>query len=243
MGRNACARSRSPGARLVANQDPTFIVIAIIVLIIAITIHEFAHAKFADLAGDPTPRYYGRVTLNPLKHLDPMGTILMVMTVMSGFGIGWGRPVLVDPRKMRNPRWDHFISVAAGPLSNLLQAAVYAVGFRFLDSTGQLTMTSSGMPAPMVMFVLLGVLVNISLFLFNLLPIGPLDGHWLVGAFLPDRIRDRWYLWSRTTGSIILLVLVLGGQFARGTPLEFLDIIGTVLRPASEFMERILLGR
>jgi Zn-dependent protease len=222
----------------VGGQDPTIIVLAILVLILAITVHEFAHAYFADLAGDPTPRYYGRVTLNPLKHLDPFGTIMMVLTVMSGFGIGWGKPVMVDPRKMRNPRWDHFISVAAGPISNLLQAAIFALIFRFTMSSGD------GGGSPMLYaFLVIGVLVNISLFLFNLLPIGPLDGHWLVGAFLPDRIRDRWYLWNRTTGSIVLLVLILGGQFARGTPLAFLDVIGTILRPLASRLEAILLGQ
>ncbi len=216
-------------------QDPTVIIIAILVLVIAITVHEFAHAKFADLAGDPTPAYYGRVTLNPLKHLDPFGTMMMVFTVINGFGIGWGRPVLVDPRKMRNPRWDHFVSVAAGPVSNLLQAVIFAAIFRFFGMSGAL-------PAEVVVFLLLGVTINISLFLFNLLPIGPLDGHWLVGAFLPDRIRDKWYLWNRTTGSILMLVLVLGGQFLRGTPFAFLDIIGSVLHPIANRLESLLLG-
>ena len=218
------------------DQNPTFLISAITVLVIAITVHEFCHAYFADLAGDPTPRYFGRVTLNPLKHLDPFGTIMMVMTVINGFGIGWGRPVLVTPSKMRNPRWDHFISVAAGPLSNLLQAVLFSVVFRVLAA--QQTQVSEGV----FLFLILGVLINVSLFLFNLLPIGPLDGHWLVGAFLPDRARDKWYLWNRTTGSIILLVLVLGGQFARGTPFAFLDIIGSVLSPLSDVILRVLLG-
>lgn len=222
--------------------DPTTAIVVIVVLIIAITIHEFSHAKFADLAGDPTPRYYGRVTLNPLKHLDPFGTIMMVVTVVNGFGIGWGRPVLVDPRKMRNPRWDHFISVAAGPLSNLLQAAIYAIFFRFLAKSGQLVLVENGPSDPLTTFVMYGVLVNISLFLFNLLPIGPLDGHWLVGAFLPDRLRDKWYLWNRTTGTILMLVLVLGGQFVRGTSLGFLDIVGHVLAPAAAKLLDILIG-
>src|SRR5687767_5609239 len=98
--------------------DPSTIVIMIIVLLGSIALHEFAHAKSADSYGDDTPRLMGRVTLNPLAHLDPLGTVMVIVTVISGFGIGWGKPVMVDPRKMENPRWDHLFSVLWGPLTN-----------------------------------------------------------------------------------------------------------------------------
>lgn len=213
------------------HQDPQFIFAAIIVLILAISVHEFCHAVFADMAGDPTPRSQGRVTLNPLAHLDPMGTMLMVMTVVSGFGIGWGKPVIVQPNKMRNPRWDHFISVIAGPLSNLLQATIYAMLIRFVFA-GKLDPGSF-----LGYFLLLGVLINISLFLFNLIPIGPLDGHWLVGAFLPDPLRYRWYVWNRTVGTFILLGVLVVGWFAPAY-----SLISVVLRPGAEYFNRLLLG-
>ena len=103
------------------NGVPPEAILAIgIVIFFGLGLHEYAHAKFADLAGDPTPRYYGRVTLNLFKHFDLLGAIMIAFTAISGFGIGWGKPVPMDPRKMRNPRWDHFVAVAAGPLSNLL---------------------------------------------------------------------------------------------------------------------------
>lgn len=213
------------------HQDPQFIFATIVVLVLAITVHEYCHAVFADMAGNPTPRMQGRVTLNPLAHLDPMGSILMVMTVINGFGIGWGKPVMVQPNKMRNPRWDHFISVIAGPLSNLLQATLFAMVLRFgfgskLDPTSFLAL-----------FLFLGVLVNIGLFLFNLIPIGPLDGHWLVGAFLPDPLRYRWYVWNRSVGTLVLFGVLIVGWIA-----PQYSLISAVLRPGAEYFERLLLG-
>ena len=102
---------------LFAGVDPiTLLTMSIFVALLSIAIPEYAHCKFADMAGDPTPGIYGRVTLNPLVHLDPIGTIMIVLTSITGFGIGWGRPAPMDPRKMKDPRWDHFWSVAAGTL-------------------------------------------------------------------------------------------------------------------------------
>lgn len=178
-------------------------VITLIVILLSIAIHEFAHAWVADAAGDPTPRMMGRVTLNPLKHLDPIGTIMIIFSSLAGFGIGWGKPVMVNPSKMRNPRWDHFMSVAAGPVSNLIQAGIYAVVLRLAGSH-----ISESMPL-FWNFLFFGVVVNVSLALFNLVPIGPLDGHWMVGTFLPPATRLQWYRFNQGPGSLIFLVLVL----------------------------------
>jgi Zn-dependent protease len=184
----------------------------LIVIFFAIGLHEYAHAKLADAAGDPTPSIYGRVTLNLTKHFEPLGTLMIIITSLTGFGIGWGRPVPMDPRKMRNPRWDHFAAVAAGPISNLLQAVVYALLLRVLVSAHSPLLANQFVS----WLLLIGVLVNLSLMVFNLLPLGPLDGHWLLGTFLPEDMRYRWYLWNRQMGSLILLVVVLGSQFMRG---------------------------
>src|ERR1019366_3379020 len=101
--------------------DPQVALAQIIVLFFGIGLHEYAHCKFADLAGDPTPRYYGRVTLNLTKHFDPLGTLMMIVSSLTGYGIGWGKPAPINPKKMKNPRIDTFIAVAAGPITNLLQ--------------------------------------------------------------------------------------------------------------------------
>src|SRR5271165_3669319 len=90
-----------------------------IILFLGIGLHEYAHCKFADMAGDPTPAYYGRVTLNLTKHFEMSGVIMMILTTMVGFGFGWGKPSPCGPNKMKNPRVDWFVSVAAGPISNV----------------------------------------------------------------------------------------------------------------------------
>lgn len=216
--------------------DPVLFLASFLVIVLSLSLHEFAHAKFADLAGDPTPRIQGRVTLNPLKHLDPFGTLALLLSSLSGVGFGWGRPVQVDPRKMRNPKWDHFTSVLAGPVSNLVLAIIFAAIMRFTQfGTSFSGMLGGGAEiVPAILFM--GVVINIGLFAFNLIPLGPLDGHWLVGAFLPDRARDRWYHWNRTTGSIVLLVLIFMPAFTG------FSVIGRVLRPVAEALFALLTG-
>lgn len=218
--------------------DPVVVmVMSILVALLSIAIHEYAHCKFADMAGDPTPGIYGRVTLNPLVHLDPLGTIMIVFTSITGFGIGWGRPAPMDPRKMKDPRWDHFWAVAAGPLSNILQAGIYAIVLRGLMLAG---VVGPGELEMLKVFLMLGVIVNIGLALFNLIPLGPLDGHWLVGLLMPEPQRIRWFQWNRVAGSILLLILVLGGPFIRS--IIGIDPIDAILFRPAMFLTRFFLG-
>ena len=194
--------------------DITKMLFMLAVFIPSIGLHEFCHAKFADLAGDMTPRSQGRVTLNPLAHLDPMGTIMLVISSMTGFGIGWGKPVMVNVSKMKNPRWDHFISVIMGPVSNLgialgcailIKSGLVPVGKFSFETAGAL----SSFSAALSHYVFLALVVNLSLFFFNLIPLGPLDGHWLVGAMLPPIQRNHWYKFCHGPGMLIFLALVL----------------------------------
>jgi Zn-dependent protease len=200
---------------------PPDVILAIgIIIFLAIGIHEYSHAKFADMAGDPTPRLQGRVTLNLTRHFEPIGTLMILLTSLTGYGIGWGKPVQVNPLKMRNMVWDHFASVAAGPLSNFLQAIIWGLMLRVslrqgLISDEQVYMSLLRESAGFFpLLCTLGVLINLSLFFFNLIPLGPLDGHWLVGAFLPIRTRERWYLWNRHYGTPALIALVILGQIS-----------------------------
>ncbi|MFZ4508681.1 MAG: site-2 protease family protein [Fimbriimonas sp.] len=218
--------------------NPNEIIVTILAILLALSIHEYAHAKMADLAGDPTPAFYGRVTLNPLAHLDPIGTVMIVLTTLTGFGIGWGKPVPVNPKAMRNPRWDHFASVAAGPLSNLVQAVIWAVILRaggFLQAY-DISSIYEGRAGLGALFLLVAVQVNIAIFLFNLIPLGPLDGHWMLGTFMPEEMRLRWYLWNRQVGSIVLLAIILGGQFIG------FSLVGMVLQPLMIGLIKFLLG-
>lgn len=219
-------------AQLGMNIEVTQIVCSLIILFLAIGIHEYCHAKFADMAGDPTPRIYGRVTLNLFNHFDPIGAIMIVITSITGYGIGWGRPVPMDPSKMNNPRWDHFIAVLVGPLSNLVQAVVYAILFRITTMAG----LTEQMPI-LALFFLLGTLLNLGLCFFNLIPLGPLDGMWILGTFLPENLRDRWQWWNIKYGSMLFLGLIIFGQISRTSFIWF------VIGPPVRFMAGLLLGR
>jgi Zn-dependent protease len=202
--------------------DPAHVFSILLVIFFAIGIHEFSHAKFAELAGDPTPRFYGRVTLNLFKHFEPIGSLLILINAFSGFGFGWGKPCPMDPRKMKNPRWDFFIAVIAGPISNLCQAVIYSLLFRIM-------LHQVGFQAnPIMNFLVLGIEVNLSLAFFNLLPIGPLDGHWLLGLLMPEPARVSWFRFNRQMGMNILLAVIFlprllhqpGIELVIGPPVE-----------------------
>ena len=208
----------------------TRVLFTLIALFFAIGFHEYAHAAVADAAGDPTPRTYGRVTLNLFNHFDPVGAIFILMTTMAGFGIGWGRPVPMDPRKMKNPKWDHFWAVFAGPLSNLMQAVIFAL-------LGRLAITFMPSATMLIAFFSLACVVNIALCLFNLIPLGPLDGMWIAGTFLPDRLRIRWMRWNLTVGQFVFLGVVLLGQMSPN-----FNLVGTVLRPCMDQIIKLLWG-
>lgn len=209
-----------------------YVIATALVIFVAIGLHEYAHAKVADMAGDPTPRAQGRVTLNLTKHFELMGTIMIIVSSLSGFGIGWGKAVQVNPLKMKHQRWDHFASVIAGPLSNLVQAMFFAIVFRVI------AMTSPAMLQFEFLTLLLtqGVIINIALMLFNLIPFGPLDGHWLVGLLMPEPQRTRWFIFNRTTGSMLLLAIILAGQFTG------FSIIGLIIEQPAIAIVRFLLG-
>ena len=194
------------------NQLPPIpmIIAQILVLFLGIGLHEYAHCKFADMAGDPTPRLYGRVTLNLTKHFEPMGTLMMVLTTLTGYGIGWGRAAPANPSKMRNPRWDFFVSVAAGPISNLLQAVIYGFLFRISMKFGLYADANPSFFVEVFQnWFLFGILINLGLCLFNLIPFGPLDGHWLVGLLLPEKQRYYYFKFNDRIGMPGLFIAVI----------------------------------
>ena len=209
------------------------IVAFLLSLLIAIDVHEFAHAWVANELGDPTARYQGRLSLNPLVHLDPMGTMMMLFSVFSGFGIGWGKPVPVDPRYLRKgPRVGMGMVAAAGPLSNLVLAAIVAVPIRL-----GLTMSWS-----LLNLLLILISVNISIALFNLLPIPPLDGASILRGIL-STIRARWaYQVSdaldrmQVQGPIIFLLLIIIDQVLP------ISILGLILGTPYRLLYRLILG-
>jgi Zn-dependent protease len=179
------------------------IVMYLFALVIAIPIHEFAHARSAVSYGDETPRLEGRLTIFPWDHFDPLGALMCVFTAIYGIGLGWGKPVNVNPAALRHPRWDGVKIAAWGPLSNLLLAIGFAVPLRF----GWL----AGNPGMDQLF-LICVAVNLGLMLFNLIPIHPLDGSKVLAGFLPDEAAYRYGRFMVQYGPFLLLGLVFAGS-------------------------------
>lgn len=190
-----------------ADFDLTHFLFSMTALMICFTIHEFAHAYSAYRAGDDTAKHAGRVSLNPIDHLDPMGTIMMVISSISGFGIGWGKPVPVNPFRLRRPRWDNLMVSLWGPLSNLITAAVVGTVLRFTSEA----MIRSGSPLAVNGEMLLEyiTLISIGLAVFNLLPIPPLDGSHIVSALLPIESAKRFDRFAGQYGIFLFLALFL----------------------------------
>jgi Zn-dependent protease len=170
-------------------------------IVVALTLHEFAHAYVADRLGDPTPRALGRVTLNPLSHLDPVGTVLLVV-----MHFGWGRPVPVDVRALSSPRRDLLLIAAAGPVVNVLTAVVVGLALRFAGET------AVGDEALAFLLRSLHVLVLLSLLLafFNLLPIPPLDGSKVLMCLLPAAWAAAYGRHASTLSWVLVGLILLG---------------------------------
>lgn len=200
--------------------------IAILVLLFSLTVHESAHALAALRLGDDTAKQLGRVSLNPLVHIDPIGTVLvpLVMALIpGGLMFGWAKPVPVNTFRLRNPMRDHAIIAAAGPVSNLLLAVVFAVLLGLLAGVTHLRLQSGatdlGEAASFLRLLFqYGILLNILLALFNLIPLPPLDGGWIMMASLRGELA-RAYARLRPFGFVIVLLLMnfgLGGILQRG---------------------------
>lgn len=196
-----------------------FAVVQLIALVLSIAVHEFGHAIAADRLGDGTPRHQGRVTLNPLVHADPIGTLLfpLVGLLAGGFIFGWGRPVMVNPlaftRKLRM-KISHMLVAAAGPAMNVLLATLLTILLAVLAGTGVLS------PAhPIFAGIYSAIVLNWILAFFNLIPCPPLDGGAVLAGLLPDR-HSNVIDFLNQYGLVILILLLISG------------LIGYLLAPA-----------
>jgi len=181
-------------------------------VLFGITLHEAAHGYVARMLGDPTAHQAGRITLNPMRHIDPVGTIVVPLVLllstklMGGGGLlfGWAKPVPVDFGRLRRPKQDMLWVALAGPASNLFMAVVWAIGLRLLDESWSDTISFWARMA------IAGIQVNLALMALNLMPLPPLDGGRIVFSLLPDRLA--WsYARIEPYGLLILIVLMLTG--------------------------------
>lgn len=212
------------------NLTPELAIAIILAVTVGMTIHEFAHSFVAHLAGDPTPASMGRLTLNPLKHIYLPGYIMFLLI---GFGILGTAPI--SPHRMRNQRWGTFAAVGAGPASNLLLATLVALIFQILPDSlffNQL----GGLNLMGVIFTQM-VFWNVLLFVFNLIPVFPLDGWTVVLALLPPDLAYWWQRQQQTT-QIIFFGLILLSFF----PIGGLNILGTLITGPTFAIVRFLLA-
>lgn len=161
-------------------------------VIIALSFHEYAHAWLADKLGDPTPRFTGRLTINPIAHLDILGTIMLLF-----FRFGWAKPVMVNPANFKKPRRDMALVALSGPVINFILALIFSIPFKLGIHLGWATER----------FFFNALIINLSLMVFNLIPIPPLDGSRIVSYFLSYKL-DKYYREIERYGMIILLLLI-----------------------------------
>ena len=188
------------------------IILWAIPVVFAITVHEVAHGWVANYLGDPTAKSLGRLTLNPIKHIDPIGTVVLplILVYLGGFIFGWAKPVPVTWQNLRSPRRDMALVAAAGPVANLVMLLLWAV-------LAKIILSIVPHPGWLLQFVLvmcsIGIIINIILMVLNLLPLLPLDGGRVVTSLLPPRLA---VLYSRLEpfGLIVILVLLVTGVLA-----------------------------
>ncbi|MDP1625433.1 MAG: site-2 protease family protein [bacterium] len=202
--------------------EPQFL-FALLVLLFSVVIHEVSHGFAALFLGDRTAEYEGRLTLNPIKHIDPIGTIVFpfISMLIGGFIFGWAKPVPYNPYNLRNRRWGEAIVAFAGPLSNIILALIFGLFMRFyllpqgmaLDPIGIICMTI--------------VIVNIALAIFNLVPVPPLDGSKILTAFLPaNALKARQAIERLGFFGVLIFIFLFWRFFAPVIPWAFTLITG-----------------
>ncbi|MCS7093223.1 MAG: site-2 protease family protein [Patescibacteria group bacterium] len=212
-------------AQLVINllsENPALFFVYLVVLVLAITIHEFAHAWTAYQLGDPTPKLQGRLNLNPRSHLDPLGILFLFF-----FGFGWGRPVEIDPFNLKNPRKDTALVSFAGPLSNFILAILSSSLLRLFIFFESYFLKTIGF-----LFLVPVIQINIFLGLFNLIPVAPLDGFKIVGGILSRERAQEWYRLEKY-GLIFLILMII--------PIGGFSMLDNFLRPTANFIIRLLI--
>ncbi|MDD4289761.1 MAG: site-2 protease family protein [Patescibacteria group bacterium] len=182
--------------------NPMLFLAWLIAIIFALSIHEFAHAYLAITQGDPTAKLMGRASLNPLAHIDVFGFLAILL-----IGFGWAKPVPVNPLYFKNKKWGDAIVAFAGPVSNFIAAIIFGITLKLVLIYGNFSPENL-----MIQFFLFLIMINVSLGVFNLIPLPPLDGHHILFALLPDSFSDL-KVWLLKNGPTFLLIIILADSF------------------------------
>lgn len=219
----------------------TELVITIIAFLVAIDVHEFSHAFVANAEGDVTAKQLGRLSLNPIRHLDPMGTILLFIMLVGGFGIGWGKPVPVNPVNLRNGRQSMAMVAAAGVTANLLTAILCGLLIRshLAADLARQGVLSAGAATVAFAFIQALLAISIGLAVFNLLPIFPLDGFNVAVNILPSRIAAKLAKYGHW-GPGILMLLIFLPQMIPG--MRSINVLAAILEPPFRLLEHLITG-
>jgi Zn-dependent protease len=207
-------------------QDPSFLITIALILLVSLPFHEFSHALAAYRLGDSTAKYMGRLTLNPLAHLDPFGALLILIA-----GFGWAKPTPYNPANVRGGKTGEVIIAVAGPISNLVLAIAAAIPLRYIAVTG------IGVPDVVVTVLETFVLLNVVLAVFNFIPIPPLDGSKLLYATMDARTERQWRPVLEQYGFIVLFAAMLIPLLPGGE-----TIVGFVFRQVGGPIVRLLIG-
>ena len=185
-----------------------FLIIFVPVILFSLTIHEYAHAYVAHKLGDDTAKRLGRLTLNPLKHLDLIGTILLLLV-----HFGWAKPVPVDPRNFKNPKKDMLYVAIAGPVSNIITAVAAAVILKLIVFDYVAVESTASFAEPMIQLLVWLIFIGVVLAVFNMLPFPPLDGSRVLYGLLPDSMTNSIIKIERYGILILFALILLGGRF------------------------------
>ena len=210
--------------------DLNTLLLAVPAILIALTFHEYAHGYVAYRLGDPTAKLMGRLTLNPLAHLDPMGTIMIFL-----IHFGWAKPVPVDPRYLGNPKRDMMWIAAAGPLMNMALALASGILIRIVIAAGLGSGYAGGTAGMIFQMLYYSLYINLALAFFNLLPIPPLDGFKILAGILPQRYGSTLYL-IESRGPMVLFGIIMFGW------LTGFNVLGVVIGPFINLFSGIFAG-
>lgn len=204
-------------------------VMMLVPMILSLTVHEFAHAWSASKLGDDTAERMGRLTLNPLPHIDILGTILLPLL---GIPFGWAKPVPVNPVRFSRKvsmSTGMMLTAAAGPISNVLLAVLCTVTYGVLYRVAPQTLAGDQGESGVSLLLQFGIAINVTLALFNLIPIPPLDGSRVVDGLIPARLRARWEGFTRLAPFLLLGVIFFGGTLIDGPRQVAHQLLGSLL--------------